>query len=187
MEKFMEETEAIELLKMKKPQGLAWLVEKYQLKAIRAAYLITQDAPSAEDVVQDKFVDLYRNVRSFDTSRPFAPWFFRSVVNAAISAARSERKYAGTLEEFESLMGSLPNPEGQLQQKELERSVQKAVEQLSTGARAVVVMRYYLDWSEAEIAEVAQAPLGTIKWRLHAARKTLRSILAPMFGKEKDK
>ena len=183
----MEESEAIELLKMKKPQGLVWLVEKYQLKAIRAAYLITQDASLAEDVVQDKFVDLYRNVLSYDTTRPFAPWFFRSVVNAAISATRSEHKYTGTLEEFESLVSSLPNPETQVQQKELERSVQKAVERLTTGGRAVVVMRYFLELSEAEIAEVAQAPLGTIKWRLHAARRTLRSVLAPLFGKEKEK
>ena len=94
----MEESEAIELMKMKKPQGLAWLVEKYQLRAVRAAYLITQDATLAEDVVQDKFVDLYRNVHSFDATRPFAPWFFRCVVNAAISATRSERKYAGKLD-----------------------------------------------------------------------------------------
>ncbi len=183
----MEESEAIEFLKMKKPQGLTWLVEKYQLRAVRAAYLVTQNASLAEDVVQEKFVDLYRNVLSYDTTRPFAPWFFRSVVNAAINATRAEHKYAGTLEEFESLIDSLPNPETQAQQNELKHSVQKAVEQLTIGGRAVVAMRYYLEMSEAEIAEVAQAPLGTIKWRLHAARKTLRSVLAPIFGKEKEK
>lgn len=183
----MEESEAIELMKMKKPQGLAWLVEKYQLRAVRAAYLITQDAILAEDVVQDKFVDLYRNVHSFDATRPFAPWFFRCVVNAAISATRSERKYAGKLEEFESLVDSLPNPETLTQQKELERSIQIALEKLTTGGRAMVVMRYFLELSEAEIAEIYRAPLGTIKWRLHAARRTLRSVLAPILGKEKEK
>jgi RNA polymerase sigma-70 factor, ECF subfamily len=54
---------------------------------VRAACLITRDVALAEDVVQEAFLQAYRSIRHFDLSRPFGPWFMRSVVHAAVKAA----------------------------------------------------------------------------------------------------
>ncbi len=80
----MDEQEAILRLKDGDIGGLEFLVHRYQLKAVRTAYLVTRDLGLAEDVVQDSFLQVHRSIRSFDTARPFEPWFLRSVINASV-------------------------------------------------------------------------------------------------------
>ena len=81
----MNDLQAILRLKWGDISGLDALVERYQVRALRTAYLITQDTALAQDVVQDAFLSTYRAIRGFDLRRPFAPWFMRSVVNSAIT------------------------------------------------------------------------------------------------------
>jgi len=72
----------------------------------------------------------------------------------------------------------------QAQQAQLEQRIWQQMQQLSPQQRAVIVMRYYLEMSEAEMAEVAAVPKGTIKWRLNAARTRLQKLLSPDPRKE---
>ncbi len=71
----MNEQEAIYHLKRGEIRGLAVLVERYQIRAIRTAYLITHDTATAEDVVHDTFLQIYRLMMVL-TRRAFAPWFY---------------------------------------------------------------------------------------------------------------
>ena len=84
----MDDDQAIRRMKRGDIGGLESLVTRYQLKAVRAAFLITHDEPMAEDVVQDVFVRVFQRIRGFDESRPFEPYLMRSVVNAALNAHR---------------------------------------------------------------------------------------------------
>ena len=80
----MDEQKAIQRLKDGDIGGLEFLVNRYQVKAVHTAYLITRDLGLAEDIVQDVFLKAYHAIRGFQASRPFEPWFLRSVVNASI-------------------------------------------------------------------------------------------------------
>lgn len=80
----MDEKQAIQRLKNGDIGGMEFLVARHQAKAVRAAYLITRDPALAEDVVQDCFIHAFHAIRGFDSSRPFEPWFMRSVVNASV-------------------------------------------------------------------------------------------------------
>jgi RNA polymerase sigma-70 factor, ECF subfamily len=183
----MDENEAIHLLLNKDLEGLTWLMEKYQVRALRAAVLVTRDRALAEDVVQSKFVELYRKVHTYDPTRPFSPWFLRGVVNAAISAAHNETRFADFgegLQEFEELVDHTPQPETNALQAELAQKIHQSLLNLSPEQRGTVVMRYYLEMSEAEIAEASKVPKGTIKWRLHVARERLRKFLSLSMDKE---
>jgi RNA polymerase sigma-70 factor (ECF subfamily) len=183
----MDEKEAIRLLMSKDLEGLTWIMEKYQVKALRAAVLVTRDSALAEDVVQSKFVELHRKVRTYDPTRPFAPWFFRGVVNAAISAAQDATRftrYGEGLQDFQELVDSSPQPETRVLQAELARRVRQSLLNLSPEQRGTIVMRYYLEMSEAEIADATKVPKGTIKWRLHVARERLRKFLSFSMDKE---
>ncbi|MFB0535646.1 MAG: RNA polymerase sigma factor [Anaerolineae bacterium] len=89
----MEEQEAIARLKRGDIGGLEALVRKYQVQAVRTAYLIVRDRALAEDIVQTAFLRAYERIGQFDAGRPFGPWFLRSVVNDSIkAAARRERQ-----------------------------------------------------------------------------------------------
>ncbi len=90
----MQESKAIARLKRGDLGGLEALVMTYQVKALRAAYLIVRDDDLVEDVVQNAFLRAYERIAQFDGERPFGPWFFRIVINIARrSAARRERGF----------------------------------------------------------------------------------------------
>lgn len=186
----MNEREAIRRLKQGDIGGLALLVERYQVQAIRTAYLITYNASLAEDIVQDAFLHLYGHVDSFDEQRPFAPWFLRSVAHAAVRAAQKEQRYIsvehettnGDMSSDESTAAELPSaaefePETALEAAETEDMIEKAMQKLSADMRAALVLRYYLNLSDEEISARLHCAPATVRWRLHSARKQLRVLL----------
>jgi RNA polymerase sigma-70 factor (ECF subfamily) len=187
----LDEREAITCLKRGDIGGLESLVGLYQVRAVRTAYLITQDRALAEDVAQAAFLRVYQHIDQFDPSRPFAPWFLRSVVNASIQAAkRRERQTSLDVPVAESdltLADLLPDSSATLDERleasELQEAVREALKKLSPEQRAAVVQRYYLDLSEAEMADEMNVPPGTVKWRLFTARKQLRVLLGALRGK----
>ena len=88
----MDERGAIARLAGGDISGLELLVSRYQVRAVRAAYLVCRDPALAEDIVQSAFIRVYERIDRFDPSRPFAPWFLRIVTNDALKAAqRGER------------------------------------------------------------------------------------------------
>lgn len=185
----MEEREAIERLKRGDPGGLEALVGQHHIRAVRTADLIVRDRALAEDIVQSAFVRAYDKIGRFDTRRPFGPWFMKSVVNDAIKAAsRRERTISFDIEDVEGLLAWLTDtakgPQELAEEAEDRERIWVAMEKLPPVQRAVIVQRYYLGMSEAEMAEDSTSPPGTIKSRLHAARKSLSKLLRPQFQAE---
>lgn len=183
----MRDREAVDRLKSGDIGGLEELAHAYYVRAVRAAYLITHDRALAEDATQDAFIYAYQRIGRFDSSRPVGPWLLRIVVNNAIDAANRRgrdgilRQPRGSGEEgippTELLHDPGALPDELLERAETRDEVWAAVGQLPPKQRAVVVMRYYLDLSEGEIAEELDCPPGTVKWRLHAARARLQALL----------
>lgn len=182
----MDEREAVARLKEGDAGGLRPLVERFYDRAARTAYLVVRDPNLAEDVAQGAFVRAYDKISLFDADRPFGPWFMRLVVNEAVEAARKrERRRTTSLspESAEDLIGQLEDttqsPHELAEEAEDRRRVWAALEKLPPAQRAVIVQRYYLDLSEAEMSESGNSPPGTIKWRLNAARRRLSKLLRP--------
>ena len=178
----MDEQEAIRRLKDGDIGGLEFLVHRYQLKAVRTAYLITRDLGLAEDIVQDSFLQVYRAIHSFDATRPFEPWFLRSVINASVKLLqKSARQVQFGDEADESALLELATRvnsiESEVESAEVQDQIWDAMQKLSPRQRAVIVQRYYLEMSEAEMAKASGAARGTVKWLLNAARERLRSLL----------
>ena len=178
----MDEKQAIQRLKQGDIGGLEFLVARYQVKAVRTAYLITRDAGLAEDVVQDSFLQAFRAISGFDSTRAFEPWFLRSVVNATVKMMqRSARQVEAGDDADESLFAELAlrveSVEEQVESIEFEDQIWDAMQKLSPRQRAVIVQRYFLEMSEKEMAEDAGSAVGTVKWMLNAARERLRGLL----------
>jgi RNA polymerase sigma-70 factor, ECF subfamily len=180
----MEDQTAISLLKQGNLNGLETLVHRYQAKAVHAAYLITNEHALAEDVVQSAFVKAAERIHQFDEERAFHPWFFRIVVNDALKAV-NKRKQNMSLDGLDEpaekiaqwLIDPSPQPDQIMEQKELSRNILNAIRSLPPNQRAVVVMRYFLDLSEADMSTKMERPLSTIKWWLRDARKHLNELI----------
>lgn len=188
----MEEHEAIARLKRGDPSGLEFLVQRYQVLAVRTADLIVRDRAAAEDVVQTVFIRTFDRIYQFDSARPFGPWLMRCVVNDAIKAAAKLERQVSLEADAESDVSTLtealhdpaPSPEALLEVAQSSEQVWAALGRLSPEQRAVVVLHYYLDFSETELTEKLNRPRGTIKWRLYAARERLRELLRPLWHVE---
>lgn len=176
----MNDEQAILRLKRGDIGGLESLINRYQLKATRAAFLITHDERLAQDVVQETFVRLYEHIRQFDESRPFEPYLMRSVINASLNAIREVRRLTSLDQdagEVESLLDRAASVESQVEFGQLQREILTALSKLSPRQRAAIVQRYYLEMSEKEMALALGAAPGTVKWLLNAARDRLRRLL----------
>lgn len=179
----MDEQEAIQRLKQGDISGLEFLVARHQVKAIRTAYLITRGLGLAEDIVQDSFIQAFRAIRNFDATRPFEPWFMRSVVNAAVKMMQRSARLVEVGEAvdetiFAELAARVESIESQVESIEVQNQIWEAMQKLSPRQRAVIVQRYFLEMSEKEMAVESGAAAGTIKWLLNAARERLRGLLA---------
>ena len=181
----LEEKSAIARLKQGDLDGLEALVKRHQVRAVSAAYLIVRDPKLAEDIVQEAFLRAAEKIDQFDESRPFGPWFLRSVINASTKAVRKQKRFIpldGTRDEETTkvadwLIDPDPHPEQIVETQETRQVVWEALRELTAGQRAVIVMRHFLEMSEAEMTEDLDRPLTTIRWRLKTARSQLRKLL----------
>ena len=176
-----DELSAIARLQRGDIGGLEPLVRKYHPRAVRCAFLVVHDHALALDVAQTAFVRAFERISRFDAERPFAPWFFKLVLRDARKVAERRARGAPLEASVQSTTADPdPSPEDLWEQRELAQAVVLALAALPPAERVAIVQRYYLGLSEAEIAAVSRTPLGTIKWRLHAARQRLRPLLQPV-------
>jgi RNA polymerase sigma-70 factor, ECF subfamily len=180
------EKQAIAHLKTGNLSGLAVLVQAHQVKAVHAALLIVRDQGTAEEIVQEAFLQAYRKIDQFDDRRPFGPWFMRSVIHAALKTAEKQKRVEA-LEEpqdgcriAEWLIDPGLAPQQVVETAEFREAVWQALAKLTPNQRAAVVMRYFLDESESEMVSKLNRPLTTIKWWLHSARQKLKLNLSEL-------
>ncbi len=182
----MDEQQALVRLKQGDLNGLEFLVQVYQVRAVHTAVLITGDRGQAEDIVQNAFIRAAERIDQYDLQRPFGPWFLRSVVNDAIKSVQQQQRWIfideGESEELIDLYDPTPLPEEILEVEETRQEIWRALQQLPPHQRATVVLHYYLEMSEKEIAEKFHDPAGTIRWWLYTAKQRLAKLLAPQIN-----
>lgn len=161
-----------------RPMDLERLYRDESGRILATLIRLVGDFGLAEEVVQEAFVRAYERIGQFDPARPFGPWFVRSVVNAAVRAAEREGRLAwAPAADPPAEAGS--GPEALAVAAENREALWAALGQLAPGQRAAVVLRYFLDLDVAESAARLGVPAGTLKRRLHDARRRLRALLAP--------
>jgi RNA polymerase sigma-70 factor (ECF subfamily) len=188
----MEDQNAISRLKQGDLNGLEILVNRYQARAVHSAYLIVFDRYLAEDIVQNAFVKVAERIHQFDDERPFAPWFFRIVINDALKCAKKQKRNVSLEKQMDEhslqlakwLSEPNPQPEQWVEEMEIRENILKAIQSLPSGQRSVIVMRYYLEMSLAEMSTKTERPLSTIKWWMRDALNRLRSSISTAQGEQ---
>jgi RNA polymerase sigma-70 factor, ECF subfamily len=150
--------------------------------AFRAAYLVTGDAPEAEDATQEAFVKAYRALDRFRPGAPFRPWLLAIVTNEA----RNRRRSAGRRAKLnlqvaaeDRVLSPPVSPEAAVVvAAERREELLASVGALSEGERLVISYRYFLGLSEEETATTLGCARGTVKSRLSRAIARLRKAMA---------
>lgn len=158
------------------PEGdkLEALYLRHGPEALRLAYLLTGDRDLSEDLAQEAFVRVARRLTGIRKSDSFQWYLRRTVVNLANSHLRRrrvERAHVKKLVSSAAVAGP-SNPDVVTRQ-----AVRSAIEQLPARQRTVVVLRYYEDLTDQQIASLLGWPVGSVKSALHRAAATLRQHL----------
>jgi RNA polymerase sigma-70 factor (ECF subfamily) len=149
----------------------AWLEDGYP-QSVRTAYLILGNRLDAEDAVQEAFLRAWRFRDSLAKESSFKPWLYRVVVNTCNSRLRVEIPHRDLRRPLDELSGVLSQNDA-VSRVALSGDVLSALRDLPTHLRIVVVLRYYADLSEREIAIAIDRKPGTVKSRLNEARRRL--------------
>jgi RNA polymerase sigma-70 factor (sigma-E family) len=141
-------------------------------EALRLAYLLTGDRELAEDLAQEAFVRVARRLTGLRNADSVRWYLRRTVVNLVNSHLRRQRVERAYMPALASSVASLSTTDVVTKQV-----VRDAIAQLSARQRTVVVLRYYQDLTDQQIASVLGCPVGTVKSALHRAAAVLRQNL----------
>jgi RNA polymerase sigma factor (sigma-70 family) len=156
------------------------LIEMHEGIAFRTAYVIAQNEADAADAVQEAFARAYRALGRFRNGAPFRPWFLRIVVNEARDRRDASGRFAALVARAaaaDRIPEPAPSAEAVVVARELRDEVVAALARLRERDRLVIVLRYFLDLSEEDLAGALDCPRGTVKSRLSRAMDALRGEL----------
>ena len=162
-------------------QAFTELVEHYQTPVFNLCYRMLGEDEAAEDAAQESFLRAYRNLTRYDRQRPFATWLLSITAHYCIDCLR-RRKFIMISMDAETEDDDRPmelpdvgalNPEQETVRHEEQATLQRVLQQMDATDRAAVVLRYWYDFSEIEIAQSLALTVSAVKSRLHRARKEI--------------
>jgi len=172
-------------------EAITYLVERYQTPVYNLCFRMLGQAESAEDAAQETFLRACQHIRRYDLQRPFSTWLLSIAAHYCIDQLRHKKLPSFSIDEDEDGTFAIPDagalhPEREVIQGEHRDRIQALLGHLDRTDRAVIVMRYWYDFSEKEIAETLNMTVSAIKSRLYRARKKLGAIWSesttPAFG-----
>ncbi len=153
------------------------LMQRYEEKLRRYGKRFLDRSDDIVDLVQDVFVQTYRNIQSFDTAQRFSPWIYRIAHNAFVNELRRKKRSPIVLPDFDLLLSHTPTSESADEESErgaLTRMVEKGLSNVAPKFREILILYFMEDLSYREISDVLRIPVGTVGVRLTRAKKALR-------------
>ena len=174
--------EAWEQIPLDAEVGARMLVAEYGDRLFRAAVLLCRDEHIAEDLVFRTLERVVEQIDRYDASLPFWNWLYAIMLNFFRMDMRKRKAFVPEKPSFvddclERTGETLP---ARLSQMDAD-IIRETVQRLSPPFRETVVLRYFEDKTLQEMVKILSVPVGTVKWRLHQARKELEGMLLAVF------
>ena len=174
------EREQLPVLQARAGEPAAWdtLFRRYQLPLYVYVFELVHDEQASLDLVQETFIAAVQHIGSLRDDQKFGSWLFGIAHQKCIQRWRKQNReellreeIAGGPDKFDE------GPDDLLIRREQEAEFMNLLNQLPLPQRSVLLLRFVEDFSLEEIARITEAPIGTVKSRLHYAKKSLRKLL----------
>ncbi len=176
----LSEREVLERVKRGNKQAYQVIVTRYMKRAYFIALGFVHNQQDALDISQDSFVKAFRSLKSFDTRRPFFPWFYEIMKNRCLDHLKRQKL------KNEVPLDSVRVIRTEDEDRELKATLWKGIASLSFDLKEIIILRYFQQLSYREIAAVTGKPVGTVMSSLFTARTRLKKILAKYLGLEEE-
>jgi RNA polymerase sigma-70 factor (ECF subfamily) len=174
------EREQLPVLQAKAGEPAAWdiLFRRYQLPLYVYVFELVHDEQTSLDLVQETFIAAVRHIGGLRDDAKFGSWLFGIAHQKCIQRWRKQSREEVLLDEIPELPDESENrPDDLLIRREQEAEFMNLLNQLPLPQRSVLLLHFVEDFSLEEIASITETQLGTVKSRLHYAKKTLRKLL----------
>ena len=165
-------------------EAFALLIERYEPKLLRYEERLGVGVrEDREDILQNAFVKVYRNLNSFDPTLTFSSWMYRITHNEVMNFFRTKHARPQVIlsEEGEALITELRDEDSDTtaltEHRLSSEELAKAFAKLEPKYRDVLVLRFFEDRSYTEMSDILLVPVGTVSTLLHRAKKALRGVL----------
>lgn len=182
--KNIEDGILIKMIQKKNQAAYKEMVRRYQNKLFAYLYRLVGNKEEAEDILQNVFVKVYKNIKRFDTKRKFSSWIYRIAHNEAVNFLKKRsRRHVVSIEDVETTKDKLhtaslaKSPIDAWISKELKIEMQRALDKLPRKYKEALTLRYFLDKSYEEMSEILGKPVNTVGTLLNRAKKKLLEII----------
>lgn len=158
-------------------QAYANIINKYKNQLYATILRMTKNPQDAQDLVQDAFIKVYRNLDKYDGSGSFAGWLYRIAINHCMDEFRKKSHTTIQLEIDETKAVNREHPEVIFLKKEKSRQLERLISTLPEDERLIILLRYVNEISYEEIGEVMDVPLSTVRNKLHRAKIKMRETV----------
>lgn len=162
-------------------EAFTYLVEAYQTPVYNLCYRMLGEPEAAEDAAQETFLKVYQNLARYDRERPFATWLLSIAAHHCIDRLRRRRFVSFSIDEDDEAQMELPDrsapdPETETVRRQEQAHLHQLLHSLDPTDRAALILRYWQDCSEIEIAQALTLTVPAVKSRLHRARRALAKL-----------
>ena len=171
-----QETLWIEQARQGDDRAFGCLVESYQKPVFSLCYRMLGNSRDAEDAAQESFIRAYRYLNKYDPNRSFATWLLSIASHYCIDRMRKRRLQTVSTDVLPPEVvpdRNAPNPEKVFRDEEKELAIQRLLKDLKPTDRAAIILRYWHEYSEKEIAEALDLTVSAVKSRLYRSRQSL--------------
>ena len=176
IERERDEEELVEAAKFGDLTAFDELVRRYRPAAFLTANGILASRELADDAVQEAFISAYKSLPQLDDATRFGGWIFAIVRNRSFRVRAGETKHPLPIDEL--IAAHLPSFHEKIEERAEFAEIRCALKTLPPESQTVVELYYLHEWSIASIAQYLGFPKTTVKWRLHASRIQLRTLLS---------
>lgn len=162
----------------------AVLIERYEKQLMvyvrRILFVSVEDA---EDILQEIFIKVYRNINSYDPKYNFSSWIYRIAHNEAVSYLRSKKRkqisknISGGEDDIFDKIPSDIDLEGEYIKKDSQKILTKALKKLDSKYREVLILRFFEEKEYNEISEILHIPSGTVASLINRGKEKLKILI----------
>jgi len=161
------------------------LVDLYKDKSLSLAISIVKNESLAEDILQDSFIKVYRNIKWFKYKSKFSTWLYKIIVNTSYNELKRQKKNISIEEsDFVTNLSIKKEENPVLRLEDQKKYIQKAMELLKTDEALVLRLFYLCEMSLKEIAIITKFSASKVRVDLHRGRKNIKQQLEQLLGEE---
>lgn len=183
----MDEQQLIKIYLANPDEGIDLIISRYKTSLYSFCVHLSRDRQAAEDLFQDTWVKVFRNINKFDADKSFESWLFTIAINTYRDGYRKAKRwlnrivdYTDTDAKYEIIDNAISTygiPEEIVLKQESKKALKKAIEKLNDKQKIPLLLYYFKSFSYKQIAEILDIPEGTVKSRINTAKSKLKDYM----------